>query len=366
MLPWSDNEINPAFEVKIFLDTNVWVFLIDKSYPNLHNLFEAFKENEFIRLVSSDYVVFEFSGVRKREHYLRQVSQKAKIADGSAINFSSLVNSQDRFDAKEVEFSDVVEDIKSAVRRELDEITRDYEVDFDYSNVHPIQLSHAIQLCLSTKINNQDSLVFLSAIHPRDPLPFDNIQVLTNDSQFVSESRIEGTGQIIQNMGYRMPLVQSMKEFKLLAEGTQHNLTDKNIQVSKQTLIDLMNRSIPDLIVDFNADSFLGRTFKPENPGLPPNLLCINLREGIAVRLNTYIVILSKDLEFVYTSKHVISDYQRQGVSLNDNFTLEEGAGNAHISTLLFDENGAILSAEIIGKLRESGNLVFLHPDSLT
>lgn len=366
MEPWSDTEVNPAFELKIFLDTNVWVYLIDKSYPSLNNLFDVFNEHPFVRLVSSGYVVFEFIGVRKREHYLRQVAENAKVAAGGAINFSSLVNSLDRFNANEAAFEDVVGGIKTSVYKEIEEITRDYGVDFEYSVAHSKQIPPAIEICLSTKINNQDSLVMVSAIHPKEPISNDNIQVLSNDTAFVNEARTQPTGNVLEQLGYRIPLIQSITSFRLLGTGNGINLTEKNKEYSRQELKEIVDNAIPRLIQSHNADVFLGRTFAPIGLGLPPNLLCFKLVPNVSLRTNTYVTILSKNLDFIYTSRHIVSEFRRKNEPLPHGFVLpqEDFEMNSHVSFLLFDEAGEPLNDAIIDVMRQEGNLVFLHPDS--
>lgn len=188
MKPWSDTPIHREFTTKVFLDTNILTYLVDDTYASVSSFFLIAKESPFCELVCSKFVMFEFVGIRKREHYLRKVAANSKKSAKGEINFSSLLNQKfiNTFAAPEVEFEDVIEDIKKDVELEIEKITTDLGINFAYSIIHDDQLMPTFDICLSSKISNQDSLVLISSILPTSKDNVTSVIVFTNDGEFAS------------------------------------------------------------------------------------------------------------------------------------------------------------------------------------
>ncbi|UPT67958.1 MAG: hypothetical protein M0D57_04660 [Sphingobacteriales bacterium JAD_PAG50586_3] len=148
---WSDSPIHEAFSIKFFTDTNLLVYLVDHTYPNLNNFIAILNSVGFTRVISSQYVMFEFVGVRKREHYLRVVADNSQKTPDGKINFGSLIKYQNKYDAPNVVFEDSILLVKKEVDNELESIIRDYNIDYTYSSLHQDQLSPTFDICLSFK-----------------------------------------------------------------------------------------------------------------------------------------------------------------------------------------------------------------------
>ncbi len=57
------------FRINIFLDTNILVFLLDNTYPALTGFIKTLSEMSVVQLYSSEYVLSELIGLRKKERY---------------------------------------------------------------------------------------------------------------------------------------------------------------------------------------------------------------------------------------------------------------------------------------------------------
>ena len=163
MEPWSDLPVRERFRIKFYLDTNILSYLVDNTYSGLTLTMNYLKNSEFADLVSSKYVIFEFVGIRKREHYLQKVLQKSTSAAGK-VNISSLLKYKDNFNAPEVKFEDVQADIKLAVETEVQDITTNFGIDYSANILHDTLLNPTFEINLSSRVSKEDSLVLTSAV----------------------------------------------------------------------------------------------------------------------------------------------------------------------------------------------------------
>ena len=181
---WSDEPVD-QFRIKFFLDTNILAYLIDGTYTGLTNTIEFLKKCEFANLVSSNYVIFELVGIRKREHYLREVLTKSTVAGGT-VNISSLLKYKDDFDAPGVKFIDVKSSIKSNVEAELQKIVNDFGIIYEDNLLHNKLLQPTFDINLLTKVSKEDSLVLASSIWPDELTKESFVCLVSNDKDFVA------------------------------------------------------------------------------------------------------------------------------------------------------------------------------------
>lgn len=362
MKAWSDSPIHPCFTTKFFVDTNILVYLVDNSYQSLTDFIELSKESEFIELVSSKYVIFEFVGVRKKEHYLRKVASVSPKSIKGEINFSSLLKYVKVFENPGVDFNSVMPNIKLDVEAEVEMIASDNKINFEYSTIHGAQLNPTFELCLSTKISNQDSLVFISAILPQPDEFSTGLQLLTNDKEFVkfySEANIE---HIFSTHNISKPDVIGID--KIIGKKNKSiNLTEEN---SKENLASHLNENIIRLIMEKNKLLYLGTTFPPSNNNFPENIICFKFKANTIAPRGIYISILSKNLDFLYTSRKKIDALHHNNKELPIGFISSNTKINVSFRIVDIDINGDEIpvSMEIITALRSEGNFVFIHPDS--
>lgn len=356
---WSDSPIHPSFTVKVFVDTNILSYLVDNTYQSLSDFIDFATHSIFVELVSSKYVIFEFVGVRKKEHYLREVAAASKLSPTGKINFSSLLKYQNKFSAPEAPFNTVISKIKREVEDELERVSNDFKIDFQYSTLHDDQLKPTFEICLSTKISNQDCLVLISSVIPQPSIYSNYLELLTNDNdfaKFVTDSDID---PLFSSFNIPKPSVSHIERIIGNINLTKDNDTEK-VHAAIKNLI-------TNLIIVKNQELFLGKTFKPHNTALPENLICFKLEKGVVVRKDIYITVLSKDLDFIYTSKIKVPALHHNGSALAEGF-VSQSDENINVSYMLvdLDINGAEVAADkqITSAIRQEGNLVFIHPDS--
>ncbi|UJS17369.1 MAG: hypothetical protein L3J17_15875 [Candidatus Jettenia sp.] len=359
MEAWSDSPIIDNFRINFYLDTMILSYLLDKTYPCLTQTIEFLKNCPFSDLVSSHYVIFEFVGIRKREHYLRELVKKCQGPEGT-LNMSSLLKYKDDFSAPEVKFEDIQLTIKTKVEEELSKITKDFSIEYSKNIIHNGLLQPTFDICLSSKISKEDSLVLCSAVLPNEQISEDFVLILSNDRQFVQDSSETKLNEIFRNHSIKKPLVEYLKDFKL-EDGTKIDLT---ISENIDKVPDFVIKKLKELVIKKNKDLFLGKTIKCASKS-PSNTICFNLESNTFLNKDIYIVIIGSDLNFFYSIKargefwnhEEIKSYPFQSTSVEP------------ISFLIYDKSDdgikKELASEIIEMLSKSGNLVFIHPHSL-
>lgn len=152
------------FKIKIAVDTQILAYLVDNTYPSLNIFFETLFNCPFVDIVCSRFVTYEFIGIRKQEHYLREIYTKT-VAKGGIMNFSSALKYKGDWSAPELDYKDIYLDVKAKVEAELKKINDDYGIEYsdgwDQSLWHPHQ-----DLVLSSRISKEDSLALLSTLIP--------------------------------------------------------------------------------------------------------------------------------------------------------------------------------------------------------
>jgi hypothetical protein len=360
---WSDNPIHKEFTAKIFLDTNILVYLMDGTYPSLSAFINLAKDSPFCELVCSRYVMFEFVGIRKREHYLRKVASNSKKSTKGEINFSSLINQKfiNTFSAQEVDFAAIVGDMKKDVEEEIDKITRDFGIDFSYSVLHEDQLMPTFDICLSSKISNQDSLVLISSILPTKKDNAKGVVVFTHDNDFAT---FFNNNDVIDALFQKHSLIKP--KLKIISDvGNNINLKNDLQEAQLRTCFETLILSI---IESRNSKNYLGRTFAPANANFPDDCVCFKLVETFALSQSTYVTIIGKNLDFIYTVKKKVSFWQN-GQAVAAGFVSPAAPAdriNISFKVIEVDDNGqdAIPSNSVTAKLKSEGNYIFIHPDS--
>lgn len=362
MEPWSDSPIHPSFTIKFFIDTNILVYLVDNTFQSLTDFIDLAKDLRFVELVSSKYVIFEFTGVRKREHYLRKVVSESKLSIKGEINFSSLLNYQNKFEAPEVSFDNIINKIKSDVETELLDISTNYKINYNYSTLHDDQLHPTSQICLSTKLANQDCLVLVSGVMPQPGMANGDLQILTNDGDFVRFYAEADANLDSLFKGYKVQKPQ------ILAINSVFPGLNLKQEINKINLENHLVTAILKLIVEKNKNNYLGKTIQPDSQSFPKDVIAFKINLNMPVPENFYITIISKSLKFIYTTKKKIGKLQHNGSEVNKGHIFTDDSKNK-VAFKAIDIDSATgkdlaIDQTIIAQLREEGNLVFIHPDS--
>lgn len=362
MEAWSDLPVREPFRVKFYLDTNILAYLVDNTYSGLTQMMEYLKESDFVDLVSSRYVIFEFVGIRKKEHYLQKVLAKSTSADGK-VNLSSLLKYKDKFTTQEVKFEDVQEDIKTAVEAEVEAIANDYGIDYSTNLLHDGLLHPTFDINLSSRISKEDCLVLTSAIWSDADTKEDFILIASNDQDFYNSYDLERLSPVFQKHELKAPIIEYFSDVKLI-DGTKVNLTDANDDAKLESFLP---EKLKELIALKNKGFFLGKTIQCGNgAGFPNNVVCFTLNSNTPLNNNIYLTIIGKDLDFIYYTKLPVSSFWNQTEITAYPFQRETGI-NVSFRPMANNPEGVPqpLEAPIIDKLREAGNLIFINPDGL-
>jgi hypothetical protein len=357
MKSWSDIPVHEEFCIKFFLDTNLLVYLIDSTYPRLNDFINILNNSPFARIISSRYVIFEFVGARKREHYFRIAAKNSESTPDGNINFSSLFKFRDQFDNPNAVFKDEIKNIKKAVNEEIERISRDFNIDFEYSFFHSDQLQPTIEVCLASKISNHDSLVLISAILPQSK-GTEQIVLLTNDGAFVNSYYNENVETILKNKSIKTPELLKIdnipEDIILLGK----DCTDQ------KDLEDKVKTMLGKQISKKMGQKFIGKTFPPTGADFPNDCISFSMALERTLKNGLYITVLGKGLDFIYTTKKPV-EFWNNGAPIEGEFLPQQDNRNISCKIVDVDENdNEIAVQDIINYLRTEGNFVFIHPDN--
>ena len=171
--------IEPEYRVNVYLDTNILVDYVEKTYPLLNKSIDFLAQCPFVNLRSSHYVLFEFTEVRK----LRLFWEKADPAKTKAyedVRYS--IKKTWEYNGKA--YDDFKTEIASIVSTELELIKNSLQLNFDEHVLHEGLVYPTDSLCLATKISKEDCLVMVSCMHPDKEVVLDHCLLLTRDSQY--------------------------------------------------------------------------------------------------------------------------------------------------------------------------------------
>jgi hypothetical protein len=361
METWSDLPVRERFRIKFYLDTNILAYLVDNTYSGLTFTMDFLKSSEFADLVSSKYVIFEFVGIRKREHYLRKVLQQSTSATGK-VNISSLLKYKDNFNAPEVKFEDVQVDIKTSVEAEVEEITNNFGIDYSANILHDTLLHPTFDINLSSRISKEDSLVLASAIWSDAATKETFVLIASNDQQFIDSYDTLLLNPVFASHELTPPVVEHLRNIKL-ETGVKVNLTDVNDDVH---LALFLPNKLKELITIKNKNLFIGQTVNcGHGIGFPTNVVCFTLNPDTPLNNNIYLTIIGKGLDFVYSTKLPIASFWNQTEIQAYPF---QDVTPINISFRPMDDSTGValpLAQNIITRLREAGNLIFINPDGI-
>jgi hypothetical protein len=100
--------------------------------------------------------------------------------------------------------------------------------------------------------------------------------------------------------------------------------------------------------------------------GKDPHIIGVRLQNGVSIASTNYILVISKNLDFVFNCPVTIQDYRgAAGVTLNFPITGVEKV-TFRWPDFVAEDPLKPRESEILNLIKQSGNLVFIHPDSYT
>jgi hypothetical protein len=360
METWSHTAVK-EFKTTFFVDTNILSYLIDETYPLLNEFVKYLKDSPIVDLVSSEYALLEFIGIRKREHYLREAVFQTQQS-GKALNMSSLLKYHNRFELPEIDFYLLLPNIKANVDAEIEKITSEYRITFR-NGFHRDLLNPSSDICLSSKISKEDSLILISSILPNEGEKNDNVILITNDGDFhkwfYDEKITQNIENVFKNHAIAKPNLQHIKEI----EGK--NNRKFNLIENKDNIDDVitnLSAYLQENLKQRLANLYLGKTFSARNKTLK-DCICFEADINKNIPNNSFLTIIGENLDFIYNIDHRICLWNNGKAVEGDNFIATEES-NTHLSFKLNIDDSVSEKSTILAKLKESGNLVFLHPNN--
>lgn len=350
-----------SFKVKVFLDTNILCYLVDNTYPALTSFIKTLSEMPVVDLISSEYVLAEFIGVRKQENYFQEALKEAK-KQNITLNLSSFLKYNKRYDIPNLKYDTLQEAVNNAVQKDERAIANDYNISF-LCGFNKNLIKPTKEICLCSRISKEDSLVMASSIYKSDDeIIQEKLILLTNDDDFYSwygESK-GSIDAVFSNIG-NVPELVKIKDIT--------NENKQKIDLTAQAAADPSDFCISfvrGIIISFYKKYFVGTTKNIISPSAPSN--CVGIKVSADQLENkSYCMILGKNLDFLYCIPHQIDLYHCKK-PVEKEFTPKPGANQASF-TIDFGKDDIINHLDkdeqnkILAKIKEAGNLVFLHPD---
>lgn len=345
MKSWSVR-VPDNLRVGVFLDTNILCYLVDNTYPSLTQFIQDISTCCCVELISSDFCQIEFTGIRKREHYLRLIIEQSR-AQNKTVNVSSLLKYHNQFGCEEIKFEDVIDEIETKVKSDIDRVVSEFGIKFTSMNSQISSLARDI--CLNSKISKEDSLVLASAGMDSNKQVIPCI-LLTNDSDFgkwYNEKKLI-LEKIFTNYEIVLPHVLDIRQI------WGYNLHDVCVPQEEMII------RLKDMLMVYNPKTYLGISFQPQQCILNkyPNLLAFHSRNTIYQ--NKYVCELSADLQSFVNIPNKGAFYHKNAL-VDEGFVFAERSDD--IVTFLIDNMSKVYAEEdyqeILNMLQQSDNLVF-------
>ena len=345
------------FTINFFVDTNILVYLVDAKYPSLTAFIKALSETPVVGLYASEYVLSEFVGVRKQEDYFQAVLDKAQ-KEGKKINVSEFIRHNKSYEIKDYDYDTLMDVVKQKVDAEIERVTREFGITF-LRNTNNHLVAPMKEVCLSTKISKEDSLVLVSSLfREKEEIITEPVILLTNDSEFCkfAYSSKEYIGNVLAEEGLQNPGVEYVNTIGKVVNCKKVNNLTQDIEDINKCAADYLNACMKELFGDY----YIGNTLQVNFKNAPAHTLGIDVK---STELNNglYIAIVSKDMDFIYCP-NVQADFHHGTDSIGDKFVPKKK--DSYVS-FACDKDDVVVDDGIFNRLNQAGNLVFIHPDSI-
>ena len=291
--------IEKEFRVNIFLDTNILIYLVDEAFENMKMTITFLKNCPSVDLYTSEYALAEFINERKREYYLRKLVYEYKI------NLTTAFNYHKEFNADEVSFDNIKEEIKTDVEKDI-EMLRNFGIITDLHQLSPDLLPISKEICLLSKLSIYDSMVVASSLNPYCEL------VLTNDANFGKFFNESNLTILFDKLELSKPTILSSKNIEgvNLTKNDENNLqTDDNInQIWIATLTNTLKCK----------RLYLGQIFTEKCASKSSSIICFTLEANKTLVAEMFLVVVTKNLSEQFASKKITGFSTEDGQLIQD------------------------------------------------
>lgn len=338
--------IEPEYRVNVYLDTNILVDYVEKTYPLLNNSIDFLAQCPFVNLRSSHYVLFEFTEVRKlRLFWAKADPTKAEAYEKVRYNIKKTWEYNGRT------YNDFKTEIANIVSTELEIIKNSLQLNFDEHVLHQGLVYPTNSLCLATKISKEDCLVMVSCMHPDNDVVLDHCLLLTRDSQYFkayTDNRADADKVFVESE-LNIPDLVRTEDLRINEQGTQYNLynNDAHNDIEKYWIW-----LITTTLKSNHASKYVGTTY--EHGGNEVAKQCIYFEmdgDNKVLRSSSGLYVVFNDLSQKSILAGPFEFWNNQRVDLPHT--------NPDFPNYSFKMEG--ITPELLNKLRENGNSVFYY-----
>lgn len=263
------NFIDEQFKINIYLDTNIIVDYIEGENMLLVNSLDYLAQCGFVILHSSHYVEFEFAEVRKKRLFFYMVHHRYPQKD------EHIQYAQEKWILKNRPYSDFKNVITQRVIQDLQTIETKLEVRFDDHVLHEKLIMPARDLCLSSKISREDSMVMTSCMYPNVDEILQFSVLLSNDKQYseaFSDNK-QDASMVFTKYGLMIPTFMNAKALNNGSQLININQPNPNFDT-----VCFWNKLLLNLIKEKNKSTLVGQTQKTNNFGLENGLIYLDTK----------------------------------------------------------------------------------------
>ena len=268
--------VDDKYRVNIFLDTNILIDILDRTFVNLNKSIEYLIESDFVNLKSSHYNIFEFVEVRKRLLFVKEI----KAAIGIDISIKTSFGRRGNWKCGNIKYDDYKEPIIQTVTEEKLKISTEFSIDWENNTFHDELLAPTVDLCLGSTISREDSLVMTTCAFPKNGNKEGHVLLMSRDKNF-NDGCTEGINDIFEIHNLIMP--EMLKTGCLINQGNGRQLNLCDDHEEDEDVIDFWIDKIKKTIIQKNKEIFLGLTYAFP---LSDQSIFFNLKKGVHVNNN--------------------------------------------------------------------------------
>lgn len=334
--------VDDRYKIHIYLDTNILVDYVERNNTLLDKSLEYLSNCPFVILRSSHYVEFEFVEVRKRNEFFNCVRGTLPVSDENMSFAKEWALDGRTYD----EYKNVV---TNKVEEDLKKIKEQLDIDFDDHVLHEKLIEPTKDICLSTSISREDTLVMVSCVFPKPSDKLDFGVILSNDKQYKDafDSSKDAIENALRKKNISIPSFLNIKKLQQ-EDGTIINLNVQDIDVN---VVSLWNWIIRQMIIKKHHNEYLGETITP--PRRIEKAIAFSLHDSqLSIRDSEALIFIPKDLS--------------QSISINKDFNYWNDNNEIKVLPYLnHDDNDYSFSTshttdkETLLTLKQKGNLVF-------
>lgn len=338
--------VEEKYRVNIYLDTNILVDYVEKSYPLLNRSIDYLAQCPFVNLRSSHYVLFEFTEVRK----VRLFWEKSAPGDTTDYNKAKvIIRSNWKYNGRD--YNDFKGDIINQVKAELDIIRTGLQIDFDEHVLHDELVYPTNSLCLATKISKEDCLVMISCMNPDKGKKLDHCLLLSRDEQYYKAycENVQEADNVFNTCQLNKPTMIRTENLHVGDHGTKYNLYDNTSQCDIDMFwIGLILATIKDKL----SDEYVGKTYFYGANEIAKKCIFFEMDgQDKTLKESDGLCFIANDLSLLAIIGGPFEYWNNQKISLP--------YSNPEDSKYSFLKEN--IKPEILSKLRDGGNLVFYY-----